>query len=147
MARTFLEGIAMLLVQGKALGRKKPLFDGFSVSPPATGDLTLRSLLGHIVRQEVAAFKNRQAERRLLHVLTSKQIEEGLAKGKVDSGGSTLDQKVDVDASIAAAIEAFQDGLYLVVLDETEIKDLDAPVTLSETSRLTFIRLALLAGG
>ena len=137
----------MLLVQGKALGRKKPLFDDFSISPPATGAVTLRSLLGHVVRQEVVAFENRQAERRLLHALTAKQIDEGLAKGKVDSGGSTLDQKVEVDVAIAAAIEAFQDGLFLVVLDETEIKDLDAPATLSEASRLTFIRLSLLAGG
>jgi hypothetical protein len=137
----------MLLVQGKALGRKKPLFDDFSVSPPVTGDLTLRSLLGHVVQQEVAAFKNRQAERRLLHALTAKQIEEGLAKGKVDSGGGTLDQLVDVDVAVAAAIEAFQDGLYLVVLDETELKDLDAPVSLTAASRLTFIRLSLLAGG
>ena len=137
----------MLLVQGKALGRKKPLFDEFSVSPPATGVLTLRSLLGHVVRQEVAAFKNRQAERRLLYALTARQIDEGLTKGKVDSGGSALDQKVDMDSAIATAIEAFQDGLYLVVLDETELKDLDSPVTLSEASRLTFIRLSLLAGG
>lgn len=137
----------MLLVQGKALGRKKPLFDDFSVSSPATGDLTLRALLGHVVRQEVARFKTRQAERRLLRVLTERQIEDGLAKGKVDSGGSTLDQNVDVDAAIAAAIEAFQDGLYLVVLDERELKDLDAPISLTESSRLTFVRLSLLAGG
>src|SRR5437868_5964882 len=147
MARTYLEGIAMLQVQGKALGRKKPLFDDFSVSLPTTGDLTLRSLLDHVVRQEVAAFKNRQAERRLVHALTAKQIDEGLAKGKVDSGGSALDQKVDVDAAITAAIEAFQDGLYLVVIDETELKDLDAPISLTEASRLAFIRLSLLAGG
>jgi len=137
----------MLLVQGKALGRKKPLFDDFSVSSPATGDLTLRALLGHVVRQEVARFKTRQAERRLLRVLTERQVEDGLAKGKVDSGGSTLDQNVDVDAAIAAAIEAFQDGLYLVVLDERELKDLDAPISLTESSRLTFVRLSLLAGG
>jgi hypothetical protein len=137
----------MLSVEGKALGRKKPLFESFSVYAPATGNLTLRSLLGHVVRQEVEAFKSRQAERRMLHALTAKQIEEGLAKGKVDSGGSTLDQKLDVDAAVAVAIEAFQDGLYLVVLDEIELKDLEAPVALSETSRLTFIRLSLLAGG
>jgi hypothetical protein len=137
----------MLLVQGKALGRKKPLFDEFSVFPPATGDLTLRTLLGHVVRQEVAAFKNRQAERRLIRALTAKQIDEGMAKGRVDSGGSTLNQKVDIDAAIATAIEAFQDGLYLVVLDETELKDLDRPITLTAESRLTFIRLSLLAGG
>lgn len=137
----------MLLVQGKALGRKKPLFDDFSVSSPATGDLTLRALLGHVVRQEVARFKTRQAERRLLRVLTERQVEDGLAKGKVDSGGSTLDQNVDVDAAIAAAIEAFQDGLYLIGLDERELKDLDAPISLTESSRLTFVRLSLLAGG
>jgi hypothetical protein len=33
------------------------------------------------------------------------------------------------------------------VLDETELKDLDAPVSLTAASRLTFIRLSLLAGG
>ncbi len=136
-----------MLVQGKALGRKKPLFDEFSVPPPVAGEVTLRGLLGHVVRHEVEAFRERQAERRLLHALTAKQIDAGLAKGKVDSGGSALDQKVDVEAAIAAAVEAFQDGLYLVVLDETELKDLDAPLSLTGSSRLTFIRLSLLAGG
>lgn len=137
----------MLYIQGKTLGQKRPLFDEFSVTPPVTGNLNLRSLLGHIVRHEVETFQNRQAERRLLRALTAKQIDDGLAQGKVQAGGSTLDQKVDVDAAIAAAIEAFQDGLYLIVLDETELKDLDAPLGLTETSRLTFIRLSLLAGG
>jgi hypothetical protein len=137
----------MLQVQGKTLGRKKPLFEDFSVSPPISGEITLRVLLDHIVRREVAAFKERQVERKLLHVLTTKQIEQGLAKGKVDSGGSSLDQKVDVEQAIAAVIEAFQDGLFLVVLDESELKNLDAPVKLTDASRLTFLRLSLLAGG
>lgn len=137
----------MLKVQGKTMGRKKPLFDDFSVAPPVGGELTLRVLLGHIVRQEVAAFQARQAERRLLHILTARQIEEGLARGRVDSGDHALDQKVDVAQAIAAVIEAFQDGLFLVVLDEAELKDLDASVKLTDASRLTFIRLSLLAGG
>lgn len=137
----------MLTVQGKALGRRKPLFEDFSVPAPTTGTVSLRTLIEHVVRQEVQAFRDRQAERRLLRVLTVRQIEEGLARGKVESGGSNLEQKVDVDAAVATAIEAFQDGLFLVVLDETELKDLDAPVTLTDSSRLTFVRLALLAGG
>lgn len=137
----------MIQVQAKALGRKKPLFEDFSVVAPTTGDLTLRSLIEHVVRREVEAFENRQAERRLTRVLTAKQIDEGLAQGKVESGGREIEQKVDLEASIAAAIEAFQDGLYLVVLDEAEIKEIDAPLTLLETSRLTFVRLSLLAGG
>ncbi len=136
-----------LTITGKALGRKKPLFADFSVPAPATGETTLRGLIDHVVRLEVAAFHERQAERRLTRALTARQIEEGLAAGKVTAGGSTLDQKVDVEEAIAAAVEAFTDGLFLVVLDEAEVKDLDAPLTLGESSRLTFIRLALLAGG
>ena len=40
-----------------------------------------------------------------------------------------------------------EDGLYLVIIDEDEQKSLDAQVFLQEDSRLTFIRLTLLAGG
>lgn len=135
-------------ISGKALGRKKPLFADFSIpAPQITGEITLRILLDHVVRQEVAAFQARQADRRLLQALSARLIEEGLAQGKVTTGGSTLDQKVDVEQAVATVIEAFRDGLFLVVLDETEVKELDTTVTLTESSQLTFIRLALLAGG
>ncbi|MGL6075527.1 MAG: hypothetical protein ACRC8S_15340 [Fimbriiglobus sp.] len=140
----------MLTVSAKALGRKKPLFADFSVAPPAatlSEPLTLRALLRHIVTEEVEAFRERQAERRLLHVLSAQDLQAGLEAGKVFSGGSELDQKVDTEEAIQAAIVAFQDGLYMVVLDETELKSIDQVVTLNEASRLTFIRLSLLAGG
>lgn len=136
-----------LTVTGKALGRTKPLFADFSVPAPATGETTLRQLIDHVVRQEVTAFHERQAERRLLRALTARQIDEGLAAGKVAAGGGSVDQKVDVEQAIAAAVEALTDGLFLVVLDEAEVRDLDSPLTLTESSRLTFIRLTLLAGG
>jgi len=139
----------VLTVSGKALGRKAPLFADFSVPPPPTvgGPVTLRELIGHVVRGEVAAFEGRQAERRLLKALTARQIADGLAAGKVAAGGSDLDQRVDPDAAVAAAVQAFADGLYLVILDEAELHDLDAPVPLTADSRLTFLRLTLLAGG
>jgi hypothetical protein len=141
----------MLTISAKALGRKKPLFEDFSVPPPAAlaggQPVTLRDLIGHVVRAEVAAFKQRQAERRLLKALTARQIEEGLAAGKVKAGGSELDQHVDPEQAVATAIEAFADGLFLVVVDETEVKDLDGVVPLTPSSRLTFIRFTMLAGG
>ena len=141
----------MLTVSAQALGRRKPLLEDFSVSPPAavtTGQsVTLRELLTHIVRGEVEAFQTRQAERRLLKVLSKGEITEGLASGKVSMGGSDLDQKVDVSEAITTALEAFTDGLYLVIVDDTEIKDLDATLGLTVNSRLTFVRLTLLAGG
>lgn len=141
----------MLTVSAQAIGRRKPICDPFSVPPPAaiaTGrGVTLRELLDHVVRSEVEAFKTRQAERRLLKALTATQIDDGLASGKVSAGGSDLDQKVNPDDAVATAVEAFSDGLFLVIVDDAEVKELDAPVPLTSTSKLTFVRLTMLAGG
>lgn len=141
----------MLTISAKAVGRKKPLFEDFSVPPPAavaTGQpITLRELLGHVVRAEVAAFHQRQAERRLLKALTARQIADGLAAGQVEAGGSDLAQTVDSEQAVATALEAFADGLFLVIVDGREFKDLDSAVTLTASSCLTFIRLTMLAGG
>ncbi len=140
----------MLIVSGKTLGRKKPLFDDFSVPLPSAAlekPTTFRELLGHVVRAEVEAFKSRQAERRLLKALTARQIESGLASGIVNMGGSDLDQQVDAERAVTVAIEAFADGLFLAVLDETEVMNLDDVLPLTASSRLTFIRLTMLVGG
>jgi hypothetical protein len=141
----------MLTVSAKAIGRKKPLFADYSVPPPAAvaagQPVTLRDLIGHVVRAEVAAFQQRQTERRLLKALTARQIAEGLAAGKVQAGGSNVEQHVDPEQAVATAVEAFADGLFRVVVDETEVKDLDGVVPLTASSRLTFLRFTLLAGG
>ncbi|MDB5310432.1 MAG: hypothetical protein JWO38_4634 [Gemmataceae bacterium] len=141
----------MLSISAQAIGRRKPICDDFAVPPPAAvtagGPVTLRELIGHVVRAEVDAFKTRQAGRRLVNALTAKQIDEGLAAGKVSAGGSELDQKVDPDQAVATALEAFADGLFLVVVDDAEVKDLAAVVPLTADSKLTFVRLTLLAGG
>src|SRR5208283_1572662 len=98
----------MLTISAKAVGRKKPLFEDYSVAPPAAvaagQPITLRELVGHVVRAEVTAFEQRQAERRLLKALTARQIADGLAGGKVQAGGSDLDQHVDPDQAIATAL-------------------------------------------
>ena len=93
----------MLTISGKALGRKKPLFADWSIPfPPDLGDggsLTLRDLIGRVVRAEVEAFKKRQQERKLFRALTERQIQEAAGKGKIEMGGSELDQKVDPEGA------------------------------------------------
>jgi hypothetical protein len=139
----------MLTISGKALGRKKPLFADFSVPCPATaaGGLKLRDLITSIVQSEVDAFKQRQADRRLLKALTAKDVAEGVARGKIDMGGSDLDQHVDPDEAVRVALEAFTDGIYLVVVDGAEVKDLETVLPLQDDSRVAFVRLTMLAGG
>ena len=144
----------MITIRGKALGKRKPLFEDFSVPPPRNlgdgdGPLTLRTLITHVVKSEVQAFQKRQHARRLDRVLSPREVESGEQKGKISPEGRDPKHppaEVDVDAAIATALEAFGDGLYLVVIDEVEYTDLDAIVNLKPDSLVTFIRLTFLAG-
>jgi hypothetical protein len=141
----------MLTVSGKVLGRRKPLFTDFSIPfPPDLDDdaVTLRQLIDRIVRAEVEAFRARQQERRLLRALTADQIAEAAEAGKVEMGASEVEpQHVDEEAAVAAALQAFEDGLYLVAIDGTDYRELDRQIHVRDESRVTFIRLTLLAGG
>lgn len=141
----------MLTISGKALGRKKPLFADWSLPIPpemgGSGGVTLRDLVARVVRAEVEAFRRRQSDRQMFRVLTAKEIADGANKGKIQMGGSDLDQEVDEEEAIAAALQAFEDGLYLVILDGIEHKQLDQQVYLHPETRMTFLRLTLLAGG
>jgi hypothetical protein len=142
----------MLTVSGRSLGGKKPLFADLSVAlPPGLhedGGMTLRHVIDHVVREEVAAFQKRQRDRLMLRALSARQIEDAVERGKVDSGGSEIQpQDVDPDAAVGAAIQAFEDGLYFVVVDGQQARELDRQVFLRPDSQITFIRLTLLAGG
>lgn len=143
---------ATITVTGKQLGNKKQLFpDYFIPYPPqwqtSGGRITLRDLISRIVSEEVANFRQRQDERRLIRALTAKQISTGVVGGKVDPGGRDLEQSVDEAAAVATALQAFEDGLYYVFIDGDQHTDLNSTVYVNPDSIVTFIRLVLLAGG
>lgn len=48
--------------------------------------------------------------------------------------------------AIGTALRAFEDGLYLVILDGKEQRDLDEQVFPGPDSHVTFLRLVMLAG-
>ena len=63
------------------------------------------------------------------------------------SGGSDLQQDVDDETAVANALQAFVDGIYYVILDGTQCRDLDEQVVVADDSTVTFLRLVPLAGG
>jgi hypothetical protein len=139
-----------LLIDARSLGSRKALFEGWSVPPPddSHGDegLTLRHLIAHVVRQEVAAFRQRAEDRRLDRVLSAKQVSDQAVSGRVTPEGRPVKADVNEDGAIGSALQAFEDGLYLVVIDGEEHRELDRQIFLKDDSRLTFVRLTLLAG-
>jgi hypothetical protein len=138
--------VSTLTISGKIVGKTQPLFSNWQLAIPA-GTLTLQELLTQIVRSEVAEFHTHQSQRRLTQILSTAQIDLGIAKGKIESGGSDLDQVVDTEGAIDAALQAFRDGFYLVFIDEQQQEDLADLIEVGVNSELLFLRLVPLIGG
>lgn len=173
----------MLTVSTRTIGKRRPLLDDFGVPPPegleeGDGGIELRDLIEHIVRQQHAAFREREEARRFDRVLSARQIERDAAKGKVAPGASqNIEARRELDEAgrksggpggdegagpdgdrdeteawdeaeeaVAVALQAFEDGLYLVVIDGEERRSLDEPVYLRDDSTLVFVKLTFLAG-
>ena len=141
-----------ILVDGKAIGQKRALFTDWHVELPPVderngGWLKLRDLIRCIVDKEVDAFNSRQEERRLARVMSRQEIAQGMERGKVDPGERDLEQSVDTEEAVAVALQAFQDGLYFVFIDEVQQTNLDSEVFLKTNSKVVFLRLTALVGG
>ena len=140
-------------MQAKAAGRRRPLVPDFELPPvDVTGDagspMTLRDLISRVVRHEVVSFRDRQEQNQFVRALTAAQIEEGVSRGAIRSGGSELPRaEVDTEVAIGAALQAFEDGLYLVLIDREQCLSLDEQVVVDADSTVTFLRLVALAGG
>jgi hypothetical protein len=144
--------VSVITVQAKAAGQRRPLVPAFELPPQVPrGDgespLTLRDLIVRVVHEQVAAFRERQLGNGFLRVLTADAIEQALPGGAIRSGGSELEQEVDEGAAIATALQAFEDGIYYVLIDREQHHALDEQVYIAEDSDILFLRLVPLAGG
>jgi hypothetical protein len=152
---------AAIRIEARIVGKRKPMETPWDVVlPPAllqeaigaadtTSLFLLRHLIEYIVREEVRAFRIRQQERRLIHVLSPQQILDASREGKITMGGEQgqIRDEIDEDAAVQVALQGFVDGIYFVFLDGQQQHDLDAPVQLHSSSTLLFIRLVPLVGG
>jgi len=141
-----------ITVEGKVVGQKRSLFTDWRIELPLDNErpgdhLKLRDLITSIVIEEVNAFRLRQEERKLARVMSYRQINQGVIGGKVDPGEHDIQQEVNIDEAIAVALQAFEDGLYFVFIDEVQQTLIDSEVSLKTNSKVMFLRLTALVGG
>ncbi|MEZ0325960.1 MAG: hypothetical protein ACAH95_08630 [Fimbriimonas sp.] len=138
----------MVWVEGKAPGVKGPTFEPFGFEPDwEEGDgniYRVRHLIAKLVRESVREFQLREREG-AFRILTPEKIVEGLLKGKIGKAREET-QKVDLEQATGQALQAFEDGLYLLFVNEEEKRSLEEPVSLMPDTRIVVVRLTALAG-
>lgn len=142
-----------ITIEACLFGSRRSLIPAWHLHLPADqfapdGTVTLRQLIQLIVRSEMDNYTDRMSASSRLRVLTSAEIELGIAIGKVDSGGREYSPSLpDIDVSFRLAYQAFEDRLYFVFIDDLQVESLDQSLALSPEPRLLFLKLVALAGG
>lgn len=134
-----------IYVRVKAIGKRKDILAPTPYAIP-DGICSLRQLLTAVVQNEVAQYNSKEAEAQLIPFLTQQELEDQAKIGKVSFGTIYSDKKADPGKAVTNAIGCWEDGLVRVFMNEEELTDLDALLTIEAQSVLTFIRLTFLAG-
>ncbi|MGG1675743.1 hypothetical protein ACIFOT_08315 [Neobacillus sp. NRS-1170] len=109
---------------------------------------TLRELITQVVTENVETFNNKASnpETPLINFLSNSDIEQQAQAGKVGFQILYNDKKADLTRAIETAIQAFEDGLYRVFINDEEAEQLDTPLDITEDTEVVFIRLTMLTG-
>jgi hypothetical protein len=136
-----------ITIKAKQLGKKHALIENKVIEIENIGvSPMLSDLLKAVVTQQVSEYNNKTSEKTLLPFLAKDEIANQAESGKVGFGAVYSENKADLTEAQETALQAFEDGMFAVFADETEIQKLDEVVNISETTVFTFIRLTFLAG-
>lgn len=112
-------------------------------SPPKT----VRELIIQTVTACVSSYNQRvRAGLDNTKPLSSEQISDMAEIGKIAFGINYGEKEQDLDKAKENALQAFEDGLYRIFLNDGELEGLDTETDIKEGDTLTFIKLTMLAG-
>ncbi|NQX47571.1 hypothetical protein HQN87_19735 [Paenibacillus tritici] len=134
-----------LYVTVKSLGKRKPVLERKELLLGRT-PATVKELIEEVVLQQVQGLVDRQGRGEVLPFLTGAEIGEQGENGKVGFGTVYNGEPPVAAEAVAAALLAFEDGLYKVFLQERECALLEEPLQIGEGDELVFIRFTMLAG-
>lgn len=134
-----------IYVRVKAIGKRKDILAPTPYTIP-DGICSLRQLLSAVVQKEVAQYNSKETEAQLIPFLTQQELDDQAKIGKVSFGTIYSDKKADPGKAVANAIQCWEDGLVRVFMNDEELAELDAPLTIEAQAVFTFMRLTFLAG-
>ena len=102
--------------------------------------LAARALIAEYVRAEVAKTEQRRTASLALHYMLSQDIRQ-------DPLPSSIPHALDAESEVRRAWQALAERRYMLVVDGVAVDDLDTLLTITERSRVSFVRLLPLVGG
>lgn len=108
--------------------------------------LTLENLIEELVMIEVKRYNEKTIGESILPFITNEQIDNQIISGKVSFQTIYNDKKVDAYQAIEIALQAFQDGLIKVFINDSEIDSLQSKIELIDNCELVFMKLTMLSG-
>ncbi len=106
---------------------------------------TVREFFSALVELGVKEYNERKDQGQIVGYLTTQELKDQAASGKVSFGLRGGNDGDPVKAK-ENAIQSFEDGIYRVFAGEDEVTDLDQAFSWPEGTVFTFIRLTMLSG-
>jgi len=129
----------------KAAGRRRAVLEQVEATLPDEVS-SLEEAIRAIVTDQVTRFNARSIDESIFPYLSPEQLEEQAEQGKVGFQTAYNERKADVSIAVQTALQAFEDGIYKVLVNDQVIERLDAPLIIAPGAVFTFIRLTLLSG-
>ncbi|MEH7440089.1 hypothetical protein V7182_21825 [Neobacillus drentensis] len=108
--------------------------------------VTIVELISELVSMNVRAFNQRQEIMPFVQFLSKEEITQSGAAGKVGFAAGYNEQKANEEEAIKTAIQAFEDGLFKVFINDVEHGVESPSIQLNEGDQLVLIKLTMLAG-
>lgn len=132
-------------IQTKQLGKRKCSIEKMPVYFPVP-PTNVQELIEAIVSWQVCEYNERLQQSEVLKYLTSEEVEDKVASGKVGFDVNYNGKPAIESDAIINALQSYEDGIFRIFLDDTELGELSSFIRLKEESTLTFIRLTMLSG-
>lgn len=133
----------------KKLGKRQPIIEKqtFVLTDTFLKTPTLQNFIQLVVEKEVSTFNEKITTKSILPYLDEATLSKMANHGKVDFGEVYNTKPAIIAEAVQTALQAFEDGLFMVLIDGGNCRDLKQKLQFREQSEVVFLRLVALAGG
>jgi hypothetical protein len=136
-----------IFIRVKAAGKRRDMLEKQAAVVPG-GMAGAEELITYLVRKNVREYNKKTVDAPLFRYLSQAELDDGAHTGKLSFGDRKNENPQDEEAAVKNALRCFADGIYRVLVNETEALPggEGTAFSLNEGDVITFIRLVMLAG-